>query len=192
MAPPRFVVACVAALCGVRRRARAQLSGDPSVLLNSAEPMTIKDSWSCGHREASRSWWRRSIVECEGGNGSWRGVVRSSRSWWREINRNIWQGSDDPSLLAPRDDGGRGLLAHEQLHFDLTELWARKIRALLTTLPSACKTPGASRMFETRIAEMQRNWLEDLKQYDEETDHGMAAARQKAWAARAAKALKEF
>ena len=81
--------------------------------------------------EASLSWVAiEASWECENGQGSSRAraVFDPSRSSWREMNQNIWQGTDDPSLLGPKDDGGRSLLAHEQLHFDLTELWARKIR----------------------------------------------------------------
>jgi hypothetical protein len=201
MTPRLLAVACMLVLCCAfaSGRVRAQASGAPSAFIewSADRSLTIKDfkgKIPTLATAASLSWVAiEASWECENGKGSWRAraAFDPSQSWWREINQNIWQGSNDPSLLAPKDDGGRSLLAHEQLHFDLTELWARKIRELLKTLPSACKTPGASHVFETTIAQMERDWQEEQKRYDKETDHGADVARQKAWAARTAKALKE-
>ena len=193
-----LAVGCLLAM-GCVSRVHAQALDDPSAVIewSPARVLAIRDFKAkipARSTEASRSWVAiEASWECDAGRGSWRAraVFDPARSWWREINQNIWQGSDDPSLLAPRDDGGRNLLAHEQLHFDLTELWARKIRALLTTLPAACQTPGASRGFETTVGEMQQAWQDEQKKYDVETGHGTDAAAQKAWAARTAKALKE-
>jgi hypothetical protein len=85
----------------------------------------------------------------------------------------------------------RSLLAHEQLHFDLTELWARRIRELFKTLPAACRTSGALHALDVTIAELERDWQDEQKRYDKETANGVDAGRQKAWAARTAKALNE-
>jgi hypothetical protein len=201
MRPRLLAVACMVILCwaAISGRIRAQSSGDPSALIewSANRSLTIKDFK--GKIPARAAEASRSLVaieaswECEGGKGSWRAraVFDSGRSWWREPVQNIWQGTDTPSLLAPKDDGGRSLLAHEQLHFDLTEIWARKIRERFTTLPAACKTPGGSHAFDHAIAEMERDWQDEQARYDKETGNGMDAGRQKAWAARAAKALNE-
>jgi hypothetical protein len=201
MTPRLFAVAFMLIPCWAFAgwRAHAQASGDPStdVEWSPKRPLTIQDFKAkvpARASEASLSWVEIDASwGCEDGKAAWRAraVFDPSRSWWREINQNIWTGSDEPSRLASRDDAGRGLLAHEQLHFDLTELWARKIRALLKALPAACRTPGASHIFETTIAQMERDWQEEQKRYDKETGHGIDAARQSAWAARTAKALKE-
>ena len=201
MRPRLVAVACfvILAWASIGGRVRAQSSGDPAALIewSATRSLTIRDfkgKIPGRASEASRSWVAiEASWECESGQGSSRAraVFDPSRSWWREPVQSLWQGNDAPSLLAPKDDGGRGLLLHEQLHFDLTEIWARRIRELLLALPAACKTPGGSHAFERTIGEMERDWQDEQARYDKETANGMDAGRQKAWAAKAAKALNE-
>jgi hypothetical protein len=196
---PRLGVITIIVI-GCSAHAVAQTPGDPSAFIEwSADRLlTVKDfkgKVPARAGDTSLSWVAiDSSWECDAGKASWRAraVFDPNRSFWREMNRNIWQEPNDrPPMAWPTDDGGRGLLAHEQLHFDLTEIWARKIRAVLETLPAACKTPGASHGVETAIAAIEREWLAEQQRYDKETGHGLDAARQKAWAAKTANALKE-
>jgi hypothetical protein len=191
-------VVALALIVGCVSDAAVQAGDDPSAVIewSADRPLTIRDfkgkvpsratAASLSSVAIETSW------ECDGGRGSGRAraVFDPASSWWREINQNIWQAVDDPLLTGRPDDGGRGLLAHEQLHFDLTEIWAARIRQVLEGLPDACRTPGGSRAIEQRVAGMQREWQDEQKQYDEDTDHGLDASRQKAWALKAARALK--
>jgi hypothetical protein len=199
MTPRLCAVVCALVLCpAAAGSVRAQAPADPSAFIewSADRPLAITDfrgKSPSRSTEASLSWVAiEASWDCDQGKASWqvRAVFDPARSSWREANQNLWKRPEDNSLMAPKDDGGRSVLAHEQLHFDLTELWARKIRALLSTLPAACKTPGGSRVFEPAIADMQHDWQDEQTRYDTETDHGMNAIRQKAWAANTARALK--
>jgi hypothetical protein len=191
-------VAIVLALCGAAR-AFSQAPADRSAFIewSTDRKLDIKDfkakvpalSW-----EASRSWVAiEADWGCREGQAfsESRAVFDPSRSWWRNADSNIWQGSDDSLLLSTRDDHGRGLLAHEQLHFDLTEVWARKVRAqFFKALPEACRVPGGTRGIEKAIADIERDWEREQKIYDDETDHGANAVQQKVWALKTEKALR--
>jgi len=75
--------------------------------------------------------------------------------------------------------GSNALLSHEKLHFDLAELYGRKLRKQIESL---------GRQGEKRIKTYQANiqrLLDDFKlksyAYDEETNHGRISDAQKEW-----------
>ena len=193
-----WVVAVVLAVCAAARLQAQTPAGDLALV-----------EWSVGRRlavkdfrakipsraaEASLSWVAiEAAWECQEGRASSqaRAVFDPNRSWWKDALPNLWQNVDDASLLAPPDNGGRALLAHEQLHFDMTEVWARRIREKFKALPSFCGIPGGPGQFEKAIGDMEREWQEEQQRYDRETSHGADAARQRAWAQKVAKTLQE-
>ena len=74
------------------------------------------------------------------------------------------------------------LLNHERRHFDLTELFARRLRKQFTGLMDPCKDPPlARRVVDGAVIDMYRDWGEAQKQYDADTGGGTEAVRQKAW-----------
>jgi hypothetical protein len=193
---------CAAAISlavGVVARSHAQDTGTPAAVIawSATRKLAVNDfkGRSPGRAtEASLSWVAiEASWECADGKGSSlaRAVFDPARSWWREPGGNLWQSVDDASPLAPRDDNGRSLLEHEQLHFDLTELWARRIREKFEGLPGVCRTPGSAPAFEKAIADLERDWQKEQKQYDKETAHGLNVLTQRTWERRAQKALKE-
>jgi len=82
----------------------------------------------------------------------------------------------------------RSALGHEQTHFDLTEVHARKMRQSFNALPDACRktdpelTALARRLLQDEKAEQQR--------YDAETGHGLRAAEQATWSRDVARRLR--
>jgi hypothetical protein len=189
-------LAIVLALCGATRAFSQAPDGRSALIEWSADrKLDIRDFKArvpALSGDASRSWVAiETDWGCREGQAfsEARAVFDPSRSWWRNVDGNLWQGSDDSLLLSPRDDHGRALLVHEQVHFDLTEVWARKIRAQFKALPEACKVPGGTRGIENAIADFERGWEREQKTYDDDTDHGANAVRQKAWTLKTEKAL---
>lgn len=82
------------------------------------------------------------------------------------------------------------LLAHEQLHFDLCEVYARKLRKELTdiqlTLLNA-NTVSENTFLKIYKIYKERQWL-----YDEETNHGLDLKAQELWNHTIAEELKEL
>jgi hypothetical protein len=72
------------------------------------------------------------------------------------------------------------LLAHEQLHFDLAELYARKIRQKIAELQKAGVTDVKSYNLEVQKLLTESNEV-DMK-YDIETLHGALDKKQAEWA----------
>lgn len=76
------------------------------------------------------------------------------------------------------------LLAHEQLHFDLCEVYARKLRKELAANPSLDPRDA---FVQTYKLYKETQWL-----YDEETSHGLEPKAQEEWKAKIEKGLVEF
>lgn len=71
------------------------------------------------------------------------------------------------------------VLAHEQLHFDIAELSARKLRKALSELPewSVDLKQRANALFEKSVEEGEQM----QKRYDHETNHGLDLKQQERW-----------
>jgi hypothetical protein len=82
------------------------------------------------------------------------------------------------------------LLKHEQLHFDICELFARKLRKQIGEM-----TPNI-RTFNSEITKMFKKCDKDLsayqKQYDKETNHSLIAEKQEEWNQKIAIELMEY
>ncbi len=89
----------------------------------------------------------------------------------------------DPAQSWVRADSADAvLLRHEQMHFDLTEVSARRLRKQFTLTKDPCKDPQVvRRVLDGMVIDMYREWGLTQKKYDEETRHGTEAGRQEAW-----------
>lgn len=69
-------------------------------------------------------------------------------------------------------------LTHEQLHFDITEVFARKLKRFLGQRKYYC---DEVREFEKQINEILAQWRELQAQYDRETQYSLNYRRQGNW-----------
>ena len=198
MKAPLCAVAIALAVCGAARpRAQNQTIDVPLIEWSEGRKLAVADfkgkTPSRGNGASLSSVLIEVAWECREGQATShaRAVFDPNGSWWRDPSPNLWQNANDASLLASRDEGGRALLEHEQLHFDMTEVWARRIRDAFKTLPAACRTSGGPRAFENVITDIERQWQEEQQRYDRETGNGTDASRQRAWMQKVAKALRE-
>lgn len=82
----------------------------------------------------------------------------------------------------------RSALGHEQTHFDLAEMHARKMRRYFNALPDPCRKTDrelgalARQLLQEEKAEQQR--------YDAETGHGLRTAQQATWSQDVARRLR--
>lgn len=82
----------------------------------------------------------------------------------------------------------REVLEHEQGHFDLCELYTRKLRARFNAAEGI--TPeNLKRITHSVWAEVHGEYAEQQEQYEEETAHGLNRDRQIAWTERLEKEL---
>ena len=81
----------------------------------------------------------------------------------------------------------RTVLDHEQTHFDLGEVYARKMRDAFAHLVGACRRSDAQLgAVVERVAAEEK---EEQRRYDAETNHGLLAAPQAAWILRTRRLL---
>lgn len=82
------------------------------------------------------------------------------------------------------------ILAHEQKHFDLTEVYARKMREAYSSLKNPCI------MGKPALNQIYNDLFEELRQlqflYDEETDHGLKPEAQQQWNVYIKSALNQY
>ena len=70
------------------------------------------------------------------------------------------------------------LLAHEQLHFDISELYARKFRQKLSKMSF---TENIKVEISNLYTKITKEKIEVQKAYDNETDHSVNIIKQKQW-----------
>lgn len=80
-------------------------------------------------------------------------------------------------------------LAHEQGHFDLGEVTARRLRAALRTIARPCGTPNAP--FTELVGDFQRRDAELQRSYDRQTLFGTDSESQRRWEAQIESWLRE-
>jgi hypothetical protein len=142
---------------------------------------------------ASLSWLNIDASwECRAGElvATVRATFDPSRSWWRSASANIWEGVGGGTGGVSRThmDARRGvvqrdmqLLEHEQLHFDLAEVAARRIRNRFDELKGACAGPGTTEAFQEAVAQFDRDLQAEQSTYDRETNHGTRVREQDQW-----------
>ncbi|WP_018477780.1 DUF922 domain-containing protein [Pontibacter roseus] len=73
------------------------------------------------------------------------------------------------------------LLAHEQLHFDLTEVHARLLRKRLKGMRSSCDNMKSK--LNTTVGDAFKTWKAEQGEFDRLSRHGLDAEVQQVWAA---------
>lgn len=83
-----------------------------------------------------------------------------------------------PAVLKNPADNTRAL-RHEQTHFDLTEVHARRMRRYFAELMAPCRVSSGE--LEAMAERLVRDEKAAQDQYDAETDHGRTATQQARW-----------
>lgn len=186
MKAPACVIAAFAG-CVFAHAATSPLEWTKSVKLTQKD---FRSKVPSSATDAAHSWVGLDVAwECLEGRARShaRAVFDPDQSWWRGSAANIWGGIEEGLSRAQLDsrrtasERDRDLLRHEQLHFDLTELAARKIRQQFDVLPQICATPGRNAEVERSISAIQRAWSEEQIRYDNDTGHGTNQWKQREW-----------
>ncbi len=82
------------------------------------------------------------------------------------------------------------IIQHEQLHFDIAELSARKLRKKLSELKLTRER--YSKQIQSAYDEVIAAGEAMQKSYDEETEHGLLREAQQAWSEKIAHALQDY
>jgi hypothetical protein len=160
-----------------RRLSRDDFKGRvPSAAQNrSLSWLNVEASWACDGDKLT---------------GTARAFFDPARSWWRAAQGNIWEGVGEKSggVNQTHVDVRRSaalrdvqLLEHEQMHFDLSEIAARRVRSRFEDLADACGDPGATERLQDDLAQIDRDLQDEQRRYDSETNHGLNAAAQDRW-----------
>lgn len=144
-------------------------------------------TWADYHRQdkdphivdwaAANTTLRLHCVPVKSGNGiAWdvRALFKPSLSW-----------------VDPRGMADSSLLHHERLHFDIAELYARKLRRYLSTYNGPYTKQGADAIKVT-IGQFRDSLDREGERYDLETRHNGIAAEQLRWRKEVADRLREL
>ena len=114
-------------------------------------------------------------ANCRGNvfSGSARASFSPARSWVR-----------DPARMTP------ALLRHEQLHFDMAEVYARRLRQQLAAIHTPCSQLGNT--FDQVSQAAYAAWEKAQKDYDRDTNHGLLPELQARWEAQVHQQLAEL
>ena len=89
-----------------------------------------------------------------------------------------------------KDNKSAYLLAHEQLHFDITELFVRKLRMQLAKLGNDCKQLNTH--IENYYNKNYKEYVAYQAAYDSESKHSISKQKQAYWERKVAEELKEL
>lgn len=95
----------------------------------------------------------------------------------------------DAKLSWTKNKTSTALLAHEQVHFDITEIYTRKIRIKLNAIASEETIKNGTLNKESTI--LLNEWKSFQKKYDDETNHGIIMVKQKEWEEKVTMLLKK-
>ena len=134
--------------------------------------------------------------------GSARAVFLPSQSWWAGAHSRMWErvrdskswltaSRQDLEMKAAIRDANEELLKHEQLHFDMAEIAARKMRARFSDARDACTDDSDLNTLNRFVGEVTRDYRREQAQYDQETKHGTFLFGQGKWESRVKSALSE-
>lgn len=89
----------------------------------------------------------------------------------------------DPSTSWIRNPqkASEALLRHEQLHFDITEVYTRIMRQRLQLFAAKANCEKLQPAFNNVTKLVYADWDREQNRYDQETNHGLNAVRQAAW-----------
>jgi len=141
---------------------------------------------------ASMSWIHiETEWACEDGTlvATARATFDPSQSWWRSTRGSVWGGSGERiSSTQVQQDARRSaleldmqLLEHEQIHFDIAEATARKIRARFAQFKNACAEAGGTEPIQQMVTEADRELQEEQQRFDRETGNGVNPRAQDQW-----------
>ncbi len=142
-------------------------ASEDRIIWSASDPLTWDDfQGKPDHRAHGIAALTYSIIEykyhCEGDRllYSVEAKFNKAKSWGREEAKN------------------EHILEHEQLHFDITELYARKLRGKLAQHQFAC---GEESLFEDYVNSLMDDWSHMQYKYDAETQFSMDEVMQHAW-----------
>ncbi|MDQ2770978.1 MAG: DUF922 domain-containing Zn-dependent protease [Bacteroidota bacterium] len=84
------------------------------------------------------------------------------------------------------------LLRHEQLHFDITEVYARIMRQKLNLFAARANCDKLQPAFNNVTKLVYAEWDREQNRYDQETNHGLNAVRQAYWEKQTATRLEQY
>lgn len=89
----------------------------------------------------------------------------------------------DPNTSWVRNSqkASEALLRHEQLHFDITEVYTRIMRQRLQLFAAKANCEKLQPAFNNVTKLVYADWDREQNHYDQETNHGLNAVRQAAW-----------
>jgi len=138
----------------------------------STRPLTWRDFQAApptaGSEGAMTSYTLYSAWKCRGEEFEYRVIAgfRPRLSWVKAVVLN--------DTLQRRT-----VLGHEQTHFDLAEVHARRMRQTLGSLARPCaKSDAELRALSQRLTQEEKA---EQRRYDAETQHGLRADEQAAW-----------
>lgn len=96
----------------------------------------------------------------------------------------------DPATSWVKRGASKALLKHEQLHFDITEIHARKMRKHFSELRGICWK--GKEFIRKEAKKILNSWHEMQDSYDKETEHSKITSKQEAWAQKVARQLEDL
>ena len=146
-------------------------------LFQGIPPANARQNLQVAAIHMSIQWKAGYTIRSQGGQTSWVGT----------IDNYLVTNTMDPSLSwVIRDRASDAALEHEQCHFDISEVYRRKLEASISCIQVSGRTSGETQTaLQQQLQSVGSQILARLAQiqetYDEETGHGTLPEQQALW-----------
>ena len=143
-----------------------------------------KLQWSDFHGKAQMNSSHDALSHC--------GLAMDMSMKGSEITFSVKAVFDRKQSWVKNAESSGELLAHEQLHFDIYERYARELRKQLSESTFNGDPDDVSRKTSKVYKQVNEELLLAQKNYDKETDHSLVKSKQIAWETHVASELKQL
>ena len=174
-------------------RLRPATAAAPATQTPAAKPVVAAISWSATRRLSVADFQGKASMGSPLASST-SSNIKADAACKDYVFSSTVEATFDPATSWFRNPlkASEALLRHEQLHFDITEVYARIMRQKLNIFAARANCEKLQPAFNNVTKLVYADWDREQNRYDQETNHGLNAVRQAYWEKQTATKLEQL